>query len=211
MPNSGVRRYAAALQSLVSAGARDGLARAEEPVVNRASRAEMYARVLGPRRVHGAKTELLSRGTEGSNPSPSSGESANHQFLSVGAIVRREPAVAQPGQHCQTDGSAKSRCVGRPKEPHRGARTQTQCCCNIHRSRGRPDQQRAGYAALPFRPAEQQDQSTAAPDAVTPSEFSLAQPADVASTIGEECFSGSSVSKSWTRPTIGTEQSTFGG
>ena len=35
MPNSGVRRYAAALQSLVSAGARDRLARAEEPVVRR--------------------------------------------------------------------------------------------------------------------------------------------------------------------------------
>src|SRR5437660_1750491 len=35
MPNSGVRRYAAALQSLVSAGARDRLARAEEPVVCR--------------------------------------------------------------------------------------------------------------------------------------------------------------------------------
>src|SRR5437870_9145274 len=37
MPNSGVRRYAAALQSLVSAGARDRLARAEEPVVRRLS------------------------------------------------------------------------------------------------------------------------------------------------------------------------------
>src|SRR5258707_8583944 len=35
MPNSGVRRYAAALQSLVSAGVRDRLARAEEPVVRR--------------------------------------------------------------------------------------------------------------------------------------------------------------------------------
>src|SRR5258707_10565110 len=35
MPNSGVRRDAAALQSLVSAGARDRLARAEEPVVRR--------------------------------------------------------------------------------------------------------------------------------------------------------------------------------
>ena len=35
MPNSGVRRYAAALQSLVSAGARDRLARAEEPMVRR--------------------------------------------------------------------------------------------------------------------------------------------------------------------------------
>src|SRR5947208_11300880 len=35
MPNSGVRRYAAALQSMVSAGARDRLARAEEPVVRR--------------------------------------------------------------------------------------------------------------------------------------------------------------------------------
>src|SRR6266704_2446873 len=35
MPNSGVHRYAAALQSLVSAGARDRLTRAEEPVVRR--------------------------------------------------------------------------------------------------------------------------------------------------------------------------------
>jgi hypothetical protein len=64
-------------------------------------------------------------------------------------------SASNPGPDRQTDGSAKSRCVGRQKEPHRGARTQTQCCCNIYRNRGRPDQQRTGYVALPFRPAEQ--------------------------------------------------------
>src|SRR5205809_7238593 len=44
--------------------------------------AEVYPGVLGPLRLHGAKTELtLAGGTEGSNPSPSSGESgANLAF-----------------------------------------------------------------------------------------------------------------------------------
>ena len=48
MPNSGVRRYAAALQSLVSAGARDRLARAEEPVVRRLSPGGKWIRTIGP-------------------------------------------------------------------------------------------------------------------------------------------------------------------
>src|SRR5882724_9424871 len=50
MPNSGVRRYAAALQSLVSAGARDRLARAEEPVVRRLCAGGKEIRTLGPSR-----------------------------------------------------------------------------------------------------------------------------------------------------------------
>ena len=49
MPNSGVRRYAAALQSLVSAGARDRLARAEEPVVRRLCAGGGGIRTFGPR------------------------------------------------------------------------------------------------------------------------------------------------------------------
>src|ERR1700724_1893678 len=49
MPNSGVRRYAAALQSLVSAGARDRLARAEEPVVRRLCAGGRWIRTIGPR------------------------------------------------------------------------------------------------------------------------------------------------------------------
>ena len=48
MPNSGVRRYAAALQSLVSAGARDRLARAEEPVVRRLCAGGNRIRTIGP-------------------------------------------------------------------------------------------------------------------------------------------------------------------
>ena len=48
MPNSGVHRYAAALQSLVSAGARDRLARAEEPVVRRLCAGGKRIRTLGP-------------------------------------------------------------------------------------------------------------------------------------------------------------------
>src|SRR5258708_37925915 len=48
MPNSGVRRYAAALQSLVSAGVRDRLARAEEPVVRRLCAGGSEIRTLGP-------------------------------------------------------------------------------------------------------------------------------------------------------------------
>jgi len=48
MPNSGVRRYAAALQSLVSAGARDRLARAEEPVVRRLCAGGRRIRTPGP-------------------------------------------------------------------------------------------------------------------------------------------------------------------
>jgi len=47
MPNSGVRRYAAALQSLVSAGARDRLARAEEPVVRRLCAGGRWIRTFG--------------------------------------------------------------------------------------------------------------------------------------------------------------------
>src|SRR3984893_15871163 len=50
MPNSGVRRYAAALQSLVSAGARDRLARAEEPVVRRLCAGGNRIRTIGPSR-----------------------------------------------------------------------------------------------------------------------------------------------------------------
>src|SRR5438445_6872308 len=50
MPNSGVHRYAAALQSLVSAGARDRLARAEEPVVRRLCAGGRWIRTLGPLR-----------------------------------------------------------------------------------------------------------------------------------------------------------------
>ena len=39
----------------------------------------MHARVLGPLRVHGAKTELtLAGGTEGSNPSSSASESCRN-------------------------------------------------------------------------------------------------------------------------------------
>src|SRR5437660_10303970 len=71
MPNSGVRRYAAALQSLVSAGARDRLARAEEPVVRRLSPGGKWIRTIGPppeivvdpsgsRRDHRAKYGCLS-------------------------------------------------------------------------------------------------------------------------------------------------------
>jgi len=53
--------------------------RAEQIELNRSSCAEMYARVLAPLRVHGAKTKLtLAGGTEGSNPSPSSGESTTN-------------------------------------------------------------------------------------------------------------------------------------
>jgi hypothetical protein len=48
MPNSGVRRHAAALQSLVSAGARDRLARAEEPVVRRLCAGGNRIRTIGP-------------------------------------------------------------------------------------------------------------------------------------------------------------------
>ena len=48
MPNSGVHRYAAALQSLVSAGARDRLARAEEPVVRRLCAGANEIRTIGP-------------------------------------------------------------------------------------------------------------------------------------------------------------------
>src|SRR6266566_4856476 len=51
MPNSGVRRYAAALQSLVSAGARDRLARAEEPVLRRLCAGGRRIRTTGPSRV----------------------------------------------------------------------------------------------------------------------------------------------------------------
>src|SRR5437773_8996263 len=50
MPNSGVHRYAAALQSLVSAGARDRLARAEEPVVRRLCAGASRIRTPGPGR-----------------------------------------------------------------------------------------------------------------------------------------------------------------
>src|SRR5437016_12535316 len=53
MPNSGVHRYAAALQSLVSAGARDRLARAEEPVVRRLCAGGREIRTLGPPRLGG--------------------------------------------------------------------------------------------------------------------------------------------------------------
>src|SRR5258707_12933744 len=48
MPNSGVRRYAPALQSLVSAGARDRLARAEEPVVRGLCAGGSRIRTLSP-------------------------------------------------------------------------------------------------------------------------------------------------------------------
>jgi hypothetical protein len=42
----------------------------------------MYARVFGPLRGHGAKTEFtLAGGTEGSNPLSSSGESARNPEL----------------------------------------------------------------------------------------------------------------------------------
>src|SRR5207244_13642790 len=47
MPISGVRRYAAALQSLVSAGARDRLARVEEPVVRRLCAGGKWIRTIG--------------------------------------------------------------------------------------------------------------------------------------------------------------------
>src|SRR5439155_25392512 len=50
MPNSGVRRYAAALQSLVSAGARDRLVRAEEPVVRGLCAGGKQLRTLSPPR-----------------------------------------------------------------------------------------------------------------------------------------------------------------
>src|SRR5467141_5313109 len=71
IPNSGVRRYAAALQALVSAGARDRLARAEEPVVRRLCAGGKWIRTIGPppeivvdpsgsRREHRAKYGCLS-------------------------------------------------------------------------------------------------------------------------------------------------------
>src|SRR4029077_12555815 len=71
MPNSGVRRYAAALQSLVSAGARDRPARAEESVVRRLCAGGNRIRTIGPppeivvdpsgsRRDHMAKYACLS-------------------------------------------------------------------------------------------------------------------------------------------------------
>jgi hypothetical protein len=61
--------------------------RAEQIELNRSSCAEVYARVLGPPRVHGAKTELtLVGGTEGSNPSRSSGESGKTHVRACGAI-----------------------------------------------------------------------------------------------------------------------------
>src|SRR6266851_4292433 len=63
--------------------------RAEQIELNRSSCAEMYARVLGPLRVHGAKTQLtLAGGTEGSNPLSSAAESerpfrCSPQFYSI--------------------------------------------------------------------------------------------------------------------------------
>jgi hypothetical protein len=48
MPNSGVRCHAAALQSLVIAGARDRLARAEEPVVRRLCAGGNWIRTICP-------------------------------------------------------------------------------------------------------------------------------------------------------------------
>src|SRR5712671_3216549 len=63
--------------------------RAEQIELNRSSCAEMYARVLGPLRVHGAKTELtLAGGTEGSNPLPSSEESGANPRCS--RTIRRD-------------------------------------------------------------------------------------------------------------------------
>jgi hypothetical protein len=65
--------------------------RAEQIELNRSSCAEMYARVLRPLRVHGAKTELtLARGTGSSNPLPSSGESTANQ-RTVRRRREREP------------------------------------------------------------------------------------------------------------------------
>src|SRR5207244_3749435 len=61
MPNSGVHRYAAALQSLVSAGARDRVARAEEPVVRRLCAGGSKIRTLGPpwgRRMYGTRSDV---------------------------------------------------------------------------------------------------------------------------------------------------------
>jgi hypothetical protein len=75
MPNSGVRRYAAALQSLVSAGARDRLARAEEPVVCRLCARGGRIRTLGPP-------------SEGCMQTPRS-----PPIASSGGADRRKPAV----------------------------------------------------------------------------------------------------------------------
>src|SRR6266481_1656183 len=71
-------------------GSMEWLARAEQIELNRSSCAEMYARVLGPLRGHGAKTEFTLTGrTEGSNPLSSSGESLD--LTSAAAPRQPEP------------------------------------------------------------------------------------------------------------------------
>src|ERR1700731_2852389 len=68
MPNSGVRRHAAALRSLVSAGARDRLARAEEPVVRRLCAGGKWIRTIGslPRlsSIRAVRAEIIGRSTD---------------------------------------------------------------------------------------------------------------------------------------------------
>src|SRR5438128_11675779 len=81
MPNSGVRRYAAALQSLVSAGAGDRLARAEEPVVRRLCAGGNRIRTLGPPRTDIVWT-TQSDCFPGSPPlPPTERPSATHHFF----------------------------------------------------------------------------------------------------------------------------------
>ena len=95
--------------------------RAEQNELNRSSCAEMYARVLGPLRVHGAKTELtLAGGTGGSNPASSAGESFS------GVNSERRPArlkrwttrmPPQEGNLVELHGSARTELCMRVEDP----------------------------------------------------------------------------------------------